>query len=164
MNLNTLNTLSNTLENTIFFTAYGYCLFYLGATALKGYISPKIKSTDNLEKVIQEEKKRLQINTDIKYKFIRRNEARLERKDEKNYVIGIDNESTISSIYHNMYHIWDGWGEKAAKLGAKDYSFKFGVKSLLLVSEHFLYREPKAIIYQLKRAMETRKTNIKNKN
>lgn len=137
-----------------------YSSIYIGTRIIIDRISPRIINKKELDELILTEKIELNLNQLVKGSLTYKEcGGRTEKKEGLEYILEFGLRSTHSSVSHELYHIKDGWADKVFKLQEKvenkNKPSLFDLfKGAWCLFEYFFYREPRALIYQTKRAIK----------
>ncbi len=124
---------------------------YLGSALLISHLaerhSPQITSQQQLEEVLEVERKIMNFPTNLVIKGTlnhdeMRSHAKRVEQDFYEFTLGEKYHPTISTLQHELYHIKDGHLESKPK------------NKILAGLKYLLWFEPKAIFYQFKRSRE----------
>lgn len=149
------------LNNTSVLVSLSPFLYLLAHSLVRRYIESgkKIETTEDLESIGVTESRRLGLENKIIFHLVHEG-ANSEVKFLRNgfYHINIEHGTPITTVSHELYHIFDGWIDRVLKtekdFNSKDSILVRGLASLkmpFLVLEYLFYREWKAIFYELRR-------------
>lgn len=114
-----------------------YILTLQGAGALSTINSPKIENQSQLEQQIEVERKKIVLNDNAKIIPSFGKESFAKKIGDNVYKLSLKKGATNSTLKHELYHILAGHCDQGQRLPT-------GLKN----PSHFLWYEPKAVIYQ----------------
>ncbi len=142
---------------------FGVANYFLALGVIKSYISnktSKINSKKQLETLVEEEKRIIGLEGEVKSYLISEGQSNAGRIEGDQYYIEIRKGANSTVVAHELYHINDGWVDKVDNKvedtikKAKESKLQTCISLARMHSlsfEYHLYREPQAVLYELKR-------------